>query len=191
MSGTLVEQQACEDLVEHLPVLNDFDIAYTPALLALGAPGWACTHQTSASTEHRRTDHRRTDPFSQCQPLWLFNCESERTGNVLFRYVCAARPLVQAVPSSARAGSGSIQTTTAVITRATAAIKWDDQCKKKCKKKRAGSFKRAASFKYKICTLPSSLWLLPWSLLDPACQIYGWGLASTHWYCRSAALKCT
>jgi hypothetical protein len=25
----------------------------------------------------------------------------------------------------------------------------------------------------KILTLPSSLWLLPWSLLDPACQIYG------------------
>jgi hypothetical protein len=25
----------------------------------------------------------------------------------------------------------------------------------------------------KIFTLPSSLWLLPWLLLDPACQIYG------------------
>jgi hypothetical protein len=34
-------------------------------------------------------------------------------------------------------------------------------------------FKRAASFNIKIITLPSSVWLLPWSLLGPACQIYG------------------
>ena len=34
-------------------------------------------------------------------------------------------------------------------------------------------FKRAASFDIKTITLPSSVWLLPWSLLGPACQIYG------------------
>jgi hypothetical protein len=34
-------------------------------------------------------------------------------------------------------------------------------------------FRRAASFDIKIFTLPSSLWLLPWLLLDPPCQICG------------------
>jgi hypothetical protein len=28
-------------------------------------------------------------------------------------------------------------------------------------------------FNIKIFTLPSSLWFLPWSLLDPARQVYG------------------
>jgi hypothetical protein len=48
----------------------------------------------------------------------------------------------------------------------------------KTKQKRGGAFWRRVlnappRLNIKIFALPSSLWLLPWSLLDPPCQIYG------------------
>jgi hypothetical protein len=68
------------------------------------------------------------------------------------------------------------QTTTAIITRATAAIIWGDQRifnRQNKTKTRRRVLNAPPRLNIKIFALPSSLWLLPWSLLDPPCQIYG------------------
>jgi hypothetical protein len=92
-----------------------------------------------------------------------------------------------------RLGCGC-QTTTAVITRATAAVIWGDQriFKRQIKniQNEAARFKRAASAKYKnIYT--AVFFVAPAVVVTRSGAPDPWGLANTHWYCRGAALKWT
>jgi hypothetical protein len=51
-------------------------------------------------------------------------------------------------------------------------------------------FRRAASFEYKNI-YAAVFFVAPAVFVTRSAVPDLWGLASTHWYCRSAALKCT